>query len=114
MPRKRGQPAYKPTDEERLLVEQMTAVGIPQESVAMVLRDGIDLKTLRKHFRRELDTAKIKANAKVGGTLFNKIMNGDTTAAIFWAKTQMGWKETQVHEGDVTFNVITGVPRADD
>jgi len=41
-------------------------------------------------------------------------MNGDTTAAIFWAKTQMGWKETQVHEGDVTFNVITGVPRADD
>jgi len=112
--RKRGQPAYKPTDEERLLVEQMTAVGIPQESVAMVLRDGIDLKTLRKHFRRELDTAKIKANAKVGGTLFNKIMNGDTTAAIFWAKTQMGWKETQVHEGDVTFNVITGVPRADD
>ena len=114
MPRKRGQPAYEPTDEERLLVEQMTAVGIPQESVAMVLRDGIDLKTLRKHFRRELDTAKIKANAKVGGTLFNKIMNGDTTAAIFWAKTQMGWKETQVHEGDVTFNVITGVPSADD
>jgi len=80
MPRKRGQPAYEPTNEERLLVEQMTAVGIPQESVAMVLRDGIDLKTLRKHFRRELDTAKIKANAKVGGTLFNKIMNGDTTA----------------------------------
>ncbi|MDP6801125.1 MAG: hypothetical protein QF744_15050 [SAR202 cluster bacterium] len=87
-------PSFKPTDDERKLVEQMTAVGIPQESVSLVVRDGIDKKTLRKHFRRELDTAKIKANAKIGGTLFNKAIGGDTTAAIFWAKTQMGWKET--------------------
>ncbi len=86
---------FEPTDEERALVEQMTAVGIPQGSVALIIRDGIDNKTLRKHFRVELDTAKIKANAKIGGMLFNKAMNGDTTAAIFWAKTQMGWKETQ-------------------
>ena len=45
-----------------------------------------------------LMTAKIKANAKIGGTLFNKAINGDTTAAIFWAKTQMGWKETTIQE----------------
>ncbi|MBC8158278.1 MAG: hypothetical protein H8E94_02990 [Alphaproteobacteria bacterium] len=89
---------FKPTDEERQLVTQMCAVGIPQESICLVVRDGIDDKTLRKHFRRELDTAKIKANAKVGGTLFNKAMAGDTTAAIFWAKTQMGWKETNATE----------------
>jgi hypothetical protein len=25
-------------------------------------------------------------------------VGGDTTAAIFWAKTQMGWKETSAHE----------------
>jgi hypothetical protein len=25
-------------------------------------------------------------------------MNGDTAAAIFWAKTQMGWKETTRQE----------------
>ena len=99
MPRKkRGPPPFKPTDDERKMVEQMTAVGIPQESQCLVIRDGIDDKTLRKHFRRELDTAKTKANAKVGGMLFNKIMNGDMTAAIFWAKTQMNWKETNVQE----------------
>lgn len=89
---------FVPTDDERRLVEQMSAVGIPHESIAAVLRDGIDDKTLRKHFRRELDTAKIKANAKIGGTLYNKAVGGDTTAAIFWAKTQMGWKETTTHE----------------
>jgi len=92
--------SFKPTDDERVLVEQMCSVGIPQESICLIVRDGIDDKTLRKHFRRELDTAKIKANAKIGGTLFNKAVNGDTTAAIFWAKTQMGWKETNVQENN--------------
>jgi hypothetical protein len=89
---------FKPTDEDRSLVEAMTAVGIPQVDVAMVMRDGIDVKTLRKHFRRELDTAKIKANAKVGGTLYNKAIKGDVASLIFWCKTQMGWKETNVQE----------------
>jgi hypothetical protein len=33
-------------------------------------------------------------------------MNGDTAAAIFWAKTQMGWKEKSEieHSGNVNFN----------
>ncbi len=95
---KRGPQPFKPTAEERKLVEQMVAVGIPQESIAAVIRDGIQAKTLRKHFRREIDTAKVKAHAKIGGKLFNQAMNGNTTAAIFWAKTQMGWKETSVNE----------------
>jgi hypothetical protein len=36
--------------------------------------------------------------------LFNKIMNGDTSAAIFWAKTQMGWKEKSEieHSGNIS------------
>ena len=58
-------PTFTPTNEERALVEQMSSVGIPQESICLVIRDGIDDKTLRKHFRRELDTAAIRANAAV-------------------------------------------------
>ena len=106
MPLKR-KPPFKPTDDERKLVGQMCAVGIPQESICLVIRDGIDDKTLRKHFRRELDTAKIKANAQIGGTLFNKAVGGDTTAAIFWAKTQMGWRDTTngEHDGKIEVNV---------
>jgi len=115
MAKKPGQPAFKPTDEERKLVEQMSAVGIPQESICLVVRDGIDDKTLRKHFRYELDTAATKANAKVGGTLFNKAMAGDTTAAIWWSKSRMGWKEkSEIEHSGKVINVITGVPSGDD
>ena len=108
-PKKITKPSFKPTDEERKLVEQMCAVGIPQESICLVVRDGIDDKTLRKHFRRELDTSKIKANAKVGGALFNKAMAGDTSAAIFWAKTQMGWKEIQQIDTNVSVKKVERV-----
>ena len=101
-PKKKTCPPFKPTDAERQLVTQMTAVGIPQESVCLVVRDGIDDKTLRKHFRMELDTAKVKANAQIGGALFNKAMKGDTTAMIWWTKTQMKWKETVKVEGEIT------------
>ena len=106
-PKRITKPTFKPTDDERKLVEQMCAVGIPQESICLVVRDGIDDKTLRKHFRRELDTAKIKANAKIGGSLFNKAVNGDTTAAIFWLKTQMKWTETSHTElsGDLDHHI---------
>ena len=107
-------PSFKTTEEERKLVGQMCAVGIPQESICLVVRDGIDDKTLRKHIRRELDTAKIIANTKVAGSLYNKAINGDTGASAFWLKTQCGWTEkSQIeleHKGNVNFNIeIIGV-----
>ena len=109
MPRKNpvGPPTFKPTDQEREQVEQMSAVGIPQESICRVIRDGIDDKTLRKHFRKELDTAAAKANANIGNTLYNKAMGGDTSALIWWSKTRMGWKETSVqeHAGGVAVSI---------
>jgi hypothetical protein len=106
MPLKR-RPPFKPTAAERKLVEQMTACGIPQESLCLVVRDGIDEKTLRKHFRRELDTSATKANAKVAQTLFGKAMGGDTTALIWWTKTRMKWSERQEveHTGDAVWTI---------
>lgn len=91
-------PSFVPTDEERKEVTKMSAVGIPQESICRVIRGGIDDKTLRKHFREELDTAATKANTGVAGTLYNQAMAGNVTAAIWWSKTRMGWKETSVTE----------------
>jgi hypothetical protein len=106
MSKKAGQPKFKPTEEERKLVGQMCAVGIPQESICLVVRDGIDDKTLRKHFRRELDTSKIIANTRVAGSLYNKAINGDTGASAFWLKTQCGWTEKSQIELEHKGNVI--------
>jgi len=93
-----GQPPFKPTDAERKQVEALSGYGLPFEQIAVLVRDGIDADTLRKHFAQELMSGKAKANGQVGKTLFQKVMAGDTAAAIWWSKTQMRWKEVQQHE----------------
>lgn len=93
-----GRPAFIPTDAERKQVEAMSGYGLPIEQIAVLVRDGIDADTLRKHFAQELISGKAKANSGVGRTLFQKAMGGDTAAMIWWSKTQMRWKEVQQHE----------------
>jgi hypothetical protein len=93
-----GRPAFEPTDAERKQVEAFSGYGLPIEQIAVLIRDGIHVDTLRAHFSSELVSGKSKANAQVGKTLFQKVMAGDTTAAIWWSKTQMRWKEVQAHE----------------
>ena len=77
----------------------MAGYGVPEAEIAGVV--GIDAKTLRKHYRGELDHGHVKANAKVAENLYRKA-TGDgreaVIAAIFWLKTRAGWKETHVTE----------------
>jgi hypothetical protein len=94
-----GMPAFKPTDAERKRVETLSGYGLPYEQIAILVREGgIDVNTLMKYFKTELVAGKAKANAKVGGTLFQKATGGDTAAMIWWSKTQLRWAETQKHE----------------
>lgn len=93
-----GRKPFLPTDAERKQVEAMSGYGVPFEQIAALVRDGIDIDTLRKYFSPELINGKAKANAQVGKGIFQKAMAGDTTAQIWWSKTQMRWAETQKHE----------------
>ena len=93
-----GRLAFEPTDAERKQVEAMSGYGLPIDQIAILVRDGIHIDTLRKHFAIELVAGKAKANSGIGRTLFQKAMGGDTTAMIWWSKTQMRWAETQKHE----------------
>ena len=91
-------PPFKPTDEQRKQVQAMSGYGVPQADIAVVL--DIDPKTLRLHFRRELDLGSVQATAKVAETLFRQATAGGNTAAmIFWMKARAGWRETQVTAG---------------
>jgi len=91
--------AHIPDPGQRRQVEAMAAYGVPERDIARVL--AIDPKTLRRHYRDELDTGHIKANSKVAESLYRKAL-GDgaqsVTAAIFWLKTRAQWKETVVSE----------------
>ena len=88
----------------------MAAYGIPAEQIAMCME--MSAPTLRKHFRKELDTAKIQANAQVAGFLFANAKKGNVTAQILWLKTQAGWKEpVQVqHSGAVGIYDFSKIP----
>jgi hypothetical protein len=107
-----GRPAFVPTDEEREYVEKLSGIGLVQEQIAALIRDGIHSDTLRDHFGKELLAGKAKANAKIGGTLYQKAINGDTGSLIWWTKTQMRWAETQKHEIVHTGISITGALEA--
>lgn len=96
-------PPHTPTVESRAQVSALYSYGITQEEIARFL--NIDPKTLRLYYRDELDSAHVKANAAVGRFLFQNA-SGQTLgsgathsdcvrAAMFWAKTRMGWRETQ-------------------
>ena len=99
MPRRGTNAAHVPTADTRNKIKAMVAIGIEHENIAKVM--DISPKTLRKHYRAELDLGMIEANAAVGGAMFRAATTkgpGQVTAGIWWTKTRMGWSETTKHE----------------
>ena len=70
----------------------MTAMGAKQEDIAA--RIGVrSPKTLRKHFRDELDQGASEANLAVAQSLFKAAKAGDVKAAMFWLRYRAGWRD---------------------
>ena len=83
---------HSPSEEERRTVKALSGYGVPQEDIAIHM--DMDPKTLRKHYRAELDRGTIEANAKVAQTLFTMAtVDKNVAAAIFWMKARAGWRE---------------------
>ena len=101
-----SKPLHQPTEKTRAEIIALRSYGVPIKEVAAYI--GIDDKTLYKYYREELDNSAIKANANVGKFLYQAASGQALTtgatysdcvrAAMFWAKTRMGWKETNVQE----------------
>jgi hypothetical protein len=74
------------------MIETMASFGATEDDLARCL--NICPKTLRRHYRDELDRGHIRANAKVVEALF-RAATGDgreaVTAAIFWLKARANW-----------------------
>ena len=72
-------------------VSHLVGVGVPQDDIASII--GCAPKTLRKHFRAELDRGVAEANAVIAGCLFTAAKGGNIAAMIFWMKTRARWRE---------------------
>ncbi len=84
---------FEATDEKKRQVEKLAGLGLPHTQISVVI--GCSRETLEKNFKEELIKGKAVANTKISQTLFEKAIQGNTALLIFWAKTQMGWKEVQ-------------------
>lgn len=82
---------HEPDEFTRGKVEAYIACGFTQEQVARRL--SIDSKTLRKHYREELDHGADDVSMEIASNLVRLALNGDKTAIIFYLKTRLGWKE---------------------
>jgi DNA-binding XRE family transcriptional regulator len=94
-------PAHVPNEATRATVEALAGIaGLRQAEVAAYI--GVSEKTLRKHYRAELDRATAAAVVKVAESLFQKAIGGDTTACIFWLKRRCPevWGDRAADSGD--------------
>lgn len=114
-----GRPPHEPTEKSRAKVKALAAYGTPHEQIARAL--DIHRETLTKYYRDELDLGVIEANAKVAETLFNQaVRDGNTTAAIWWTKSRMGWKErqeiahTDAEGNNIAITLVAAPKRAED
>jgi hypothetical protein len=92
-----GRPRKELTDDQKAQIEALSAY-LSQDHIADWL--GISRVTLRAIMDRDPEVSeryqrgKARAHAKVAESLVKSAIGGNTSAQIFYMKTQLGWKET--------------------
>ncbi|SDG08251.1 hypothetical protein SAMN04489759_104338 [Sulfitobacter delicatus] len=102
-----ARPTITLTPDQVREVETLAAL-LNQQQIADYL--GISRRTFQAIYERDEAVAarykrgRAKAIAHVANGLLQKARSGDTTSAIFYLKTQAGWRETNMieHQGQVT------------
>lgn len=91
---KPGPKPWQPTDEQLAKIKLYAGLGSTQEQVVAML--GISLPTFKNNVgaKEAFELGKADTIAKVAGSLVKKALAGDTASAIFYLKTQAGWRET--------------------
>lgn len=91
-----GPPPTHFDDEMRERVVSYVQMGMKAVDIARQM--NVSFNTLAKHCHRELEFGLKERHGMVVGALMSKIRQGDTASILFYLKTQLGWKETQVQE----------------
>jgi hypothetical protein len=88
-----ARPRFAPDSQQRQRVKLMAAMGAPHDQIVKVI--GIrSSKTLRRHFRHELDCGTAEANIQVAQTLYKMATSGNNLPATkLWLANRAGWVE---------------------
>ena len=93
-----GSPPHIPTSYTRKKVVNLSCAGFNQGLIAKYL--GVNVNTLRKHYRRELDDALMDKTVVLANMLYKDALNGCQRSREFWLKCRGGWSYAKATEED--------------
>lgn len=80
---------HVPTEATKACVSELNAAGVPQVRIAA--RYNMNVATLRKHYRAELDEKLDDMNAALGRNLYQDALAGNKKDREFWLRTRAGF-----------------------
>jgi hypothetical protein len=86
-----GRPRFHATRSQRMRVRAMAARDAGHEYIARTI--GISQPTLRAYFGKELCIGTIEAQTTIALKLYQKSVQGNVPAMIFWLKCRAGWNK---------------------
>ena len=92
-----GNPPFIPTAQQRIEVTAWGKAGLQTADIAVLL--DVSVRTVERHFGRELAVSKAEMKRAIGGNLTRKALEGNLTAQIFWLRTQAKWNVRVEHVG---------------
>ena len=115
-PGRSGRKPFEATADQRNTVKIMSGLGVPQEKICLLVinrqtRKPISEPTLRRAFRREIDSGQTELTTLVGNMLVEAALGlppavgepiksdaARLDAAIFYLECQAGWRRGQLVE----------------
>lgn len=123
---------YEPTPEDRRKVKLLAGFGLRHREICLLMINPatgqpIDVGTLMKRYRMELDTGMTEADAQVAqayfrqcvgaraeyddkGNVLREEVKASVTAQIFWMKVRLGWRENVDHNVNIRGQIAVGTP----
>lgn len=93
MAKKPGPKPWRADAEILAKLKLWAGCGSTQEQCATMLDISIDTLKRNPDAKKAFEKGKAEAIAKIGGGVAKRAMAGSTSDAIFYLKTQAGWRE---------------------
>lgn len=91
-------PRFVPTDEQRHVVGLLAGALLSHDMIAKLVLNprterAINVSTLQKHFRDELDTGNTRLKAVILSAFYQLVRERDTNAVLFGMRALLGYND---------------------